>query len=172
MEIWKDIIGLNGLYKISSLGRVKSVRKNKILKYDTSPSGYLFIGIRNKKYRLHRLVATHFIPNPLKYNQVNHKDLNKKNNCINNLEWCTWKDNLMHAIKNGKKLGRFLGMNDFVYIKDCPVNQYDLSGNFIKSYPSMSSAAWQFGSTSGNISRNVNGKTSHAYGFIWKKGNI
>ncbi len=96
MEIWKDIKDYEGLYKISNLGNVKSLKTNKNLYYSKSRN-YLRVslnknGIR-KGYSIHRLVAQTFIPNPNNYPCVNHKDCNGNNNKVNNLEWCTYKQN-------------------------------------------------------------------------------
>lgn len=105
-EVWKDILGYEGLYQISNLGRVKSLpRKNnkriinkEIIKVFTKlPNGYLKAGLskngKTKYYFVHRLVAEVFIPNLENKPCVNHKDCNKKNNCVNNLEWVTHKEN-------------------------------------------------------------------------------
>lgn len=117
MEIWKDIKGYEGLYQVSNLGRVKSLGrfhkfpnggiyeiKPRILKNATETSGYLFVALYNgyrKQYKIHRLVAEAFIPNPNNLPQVNHKDLNKQNNRVDNLEWCTASENIKHAFKHG-----------------------------------------------------------------------
>lgn len=93
-EIWKEIKGYEGLYQVSNLGRVRSLRYNKILKPCVSKTGYEYVLLvdrnsHNKNHRLHRLVAMTFLPNPENLPQVNHKDENKLNNCADNLEWCT-----------------------------------------------------------------------------------
>jgi hypothetical protein len=92
LEIWKDIDGYKGYYQISSFGHVKNIITGNILKPSKSKSGYLHITLCYKKKKdllIHRLVALAFIPNPNKYRYVNHKDENKENNNVNNLEWCT-----------------------------------------------------------------------------------
>ena len=98
-EEWRDIRGYEGLYQVSNLGRVKSLRNNhgqfreKILKICSNKLGYSYINLykegENKKCLVHRLVALHFIDNPNNYKEINHKDENKQNNIIDNLEWCT-----------------------------------------------------------------------------------
>ena len=115
-EIWKDIKGYEGLYQVSNLGRVKSlervvdyghmkcVRKGRIVKqFNTKDYNNVKLhkdGIRTI-YLAHRLVATAFIPNPDNLPVVNHKDGDKTNNCVDNLEWCTASDNVKHAIQTG-----------------------------------------------------------------------
>lgn len=108
-EIWKDVYNYEGYYQVSNLGRVRSLDriiprgykqtnlKGKILNLNKNNSGYLYVNlcvnnIRNKVL-VHRLVAQMFIPNPLKLNCVNHKDENKLNNSVVNLEWCDYKYN-------------------------------------------------------------------------------
>lgn len=99
-EIWKDIPEYEGLYQVSNLGRIKSLprkgthtTKERIMNFTKSNKGY-FIAVLSKDYKkksfsVHRLVAQAFIPNPNNLPQVNHKDENKENNNINNLEWCS-----------------------------------------------------------------------------------
>lgn len=105
-EKWKDISGLEGEYQISNLGRVKSLSREVrivshgktegtrttreiIIRPDISKFGYAIVNIGGKNRRVHRLVAEAFIPNPDNLPQVNHKDENKTNNNVDNLEWCT-----------------------------------------------------------------------------------
>lgn len=112
-EIWKDIEGYEGLYQVSNLGRVRSLakkagrspRKEKYTAIFVDRRGYMKTNVcKFGKYTqvyVHRLVAETFIPNPDDKPQVNHKDGNKQNNHIDNLEWCTPKDNINHANKLG-----------------------------------------------------------------------
>lgn len=93
-EIWKDILGYEGLYQVSNHGRVYSLRKNKYMKPFSDKAGYIYIVLnKNKKvkrYSVHRLVAKMFIPNINGLPCVNHMDENKSNNHVSNLEWCTY----------------------------------------------------------------------------------
>lgn len=100
-EIWKDVEGFDGRYQVSSWGKVRSAKG--ILSPYRNKKGYLKIDLNmnGKRYkrRVSRLVAEAFIPNPYGLPQVNHKDGNKENNSISNLEWCTNKENYDHAMK-------------------------------------------------------------------------
>lgn len=117
MEIWKDIKGYEGLYQVSNLSRVKSFvaikyknanyNKEHIKKQSIGKRGYYAISVRkNGKLKLltvHRLIAFAFIPNPKDKPYINHKDGNKLNNDISNLEWATSSENNLHAYKTGLK---------------------------------------------------------------------
>lgn len=116
-ELWKDIKGYEGLYQISNFGKVYSKIGNLryknphpiMMKYDSS-GGYARVMLSKdkvfKRFLVHRLVAEAFIPNPLNKPEVNHIDGNKLNNCVDNLEWVTCKENKRHAIKNGLWQGK------------------------------------------------------------------
>lgn len=99
-EIWKDIKGYEGHYKISNLGRFYNLLTNYKSKGAIDNTGYRRVHLNNKSCLLHRLVAEAFIPNPQNKSQVNHIDGNKLNNNVDNLEWCTPKENMVHASKN------------------------------------------------------------------------
>ena len=125
IEIWNDILGYEGLYEVSNWGRIR--RNGKILRPQAARGGYLQVGLSKngivKHGKVHRLVASAFIPNPNNYPQVNHKDENKTNNAVDNLEWCDNKYNNNYGTKNEKV--------------STPVLQFDLQGNFIREWPSM-----------------------------------
>lgn len=108
-EIFVDIIGYEGLYQVSNLGKVKSMNyrntgKEKIMKPSINTFGYQFVGLwRNGKLKyitVHRLVAMAFIPNPKNLPQINHKDEDKTNNCVENLEWCSAEYNVNYGTRN------------------------------------------------------------------------
>ena len=103
-EIWKDIEGYDGKYQVSNLSRIKSFARDKkgiILNGSNNNNGYLTLKLDHKDYRVHRLIAMHFIPNPDNKPEINHKDGNKHNNLIENLEWVTREENLKHAEETG-----------------------------------------------------------------------
>jgi len=107
MEIWKKIKGFEELYHISSTGRVKSLRRDMMLKPNYliksgRPQYTLQIGGKKKYCKGHRLVAEAFIPIDNKRPHINHIDNNVKNNSVSNLEWCTHAENIAHCVKQGR----------------------------------------------------------------------
>lgn len=106
-EEWRPVKGYEGLYEVSNMGRVKSLHRSQsiIMKQHMNHNGYMFLGLRKDGTRstklVHRLVATAFIRNPNNYKIVNHKDGNKNNNIVDNLEWCTSSYNSKHAYRIG-----------------------------------------------------------------------
>lgn len=110
MEIWRNIEGYEGLYQVSNLGRIYSLRREKILAGGIDTSGYIVVTLykngKGKTKTVHRLVAKAFIENPKELPVINHKDENKTNNHITNLEWCTIKYNINYSknsTQNNKK---------------------------------------------------------------------
>ena len=170
-EIWKDIPNYEGKYQISNYGRVKSLNYNKtkqrkLLKPDIRRD-YLCVtlfknNIRNR-IQIHRLVAIVFIPNKLNLPCVNHIDGNKQNNHINNLEWCTHKENINHAIRTN--LRNFnMGKNPNAK----KINQYDKNGNFIKQWNCIKEITNQLGVSRDCIYECCIAKCKTAKGYIWK----
>lgn len=104
---WKLIEGFDGIYSVSNYGEVKNNRTGRLMKQRKTEKGYLRVGLttngKPKCMRVHRLVAQAFIPNPEDKPEVNHIDFNKENNCVNNLEWVTGKENTNHSLGNRKK---------------------------------------------------------------------
>lgn len=169
-EIWKDIKGYEGLYQISNLGRVKSLNAyghnlEKIMNCPKHHSGYLITifctNNKKKTFNVHRLVAETFIPNPNKLPQVNHKDENKLNNCVDNLEWCTRQYNCNYGTRKDR-------IANHTRVK---VNQYDLSGKFIKTWNSITEICQKLNCSSSGIVNCCKGKYKTCNGYIWKYAN-
>ena len=173
-EIWKDIKGYEGWYQVSSQGRVRSLDRfincthngkrkvsGRVLVGSNGGRGYVLVILtKNSKqtYKyVHRLVAEAFIPNPNNLPQINHKDENKTNNCVDNLEWCDGLYNINYGtvreriIKNTSK----------------QVQQFDENMLFVKQYPSQIEASRETGILQGAISQSIS-KGCKAGGFYWK----
>ena len=105
-EIWKDVVGYEGIYQISNHGGIKKIKSNKIKKWTINAHGYNVTGLTKnriaKLFYQHRLVAMAFMPNTLNLPFINHKDFDTTNGHIDNLEWCTPKQNSEHAQINGR----------------------------------------------------------------------
>ena len=152
-EEFRDVPGYEGVYEVSNLGRVKNIETGRILKPFKDTNGYLILKLSKdgtrRTVKVHRLVALAFLPNPQNLPQVNHKDENKTNNAVSNLEWCTAGYNVN-------------------YSQSKPVLQFDLQGNFIKEWPSTVKVEEELGIYQTNISKCCLGKRNSAGGYLWK----
>lgn len=163
-EIWCPIKGFEGLYEVSDKGRVKSLKfgKERILKTGRNQEGYLQVGLckncETKTYRVHRLVAQTFIPNPDNLPQVNHKDEDKENNFVHNLEWCDGKYNSNYGTRTQRQSEKL----------SKSVLQYTKSGKLVREWKSMKDVQRNLNYSQGNISQCCNGKRKSAYNFIWR----
>lgn len=180
-EIWKPIERLEGYYEISNKGRIRSLdrmvsgcygstqlKKGQIMKPIKMPNGYLAQGFyfngKHRQYYIHRLVAKAFIPNPENLPEINHKDENKENNCIENLEWCSHLYNIRYGNAR-KKIS--------VAKRECairPVTQKDLNGVILAHYRNASIASEITGIDSSAILKVCakRGKFITAGSFIWE----
>lgn len=166
-ETWKPVVGYEGLYEVSSEGRVRNVKTGKILKPKNNRRGYLFVGLHKngavKNRYIHRLVAQAFIPNNDQCKTlINHKDENPRNNSVANLEWCTYKYNANYGTRNER----------VAKSKSKPILQLDLkTGLIIATYPSLTEASLSTGINWGNISMVARGKRKSAGGYGWRYQN-
>lgn len=184
-EVWRDIKGYEGYYQVSNFGRVKSLDRvaiysdGRIFKYNgrqlktTLNKGYVHVKLSKhsdvKTFKIHRLVAEAFIPNPLNLPQVNHKDENKTNNNVDNLEWCTGKYNMNY----GTVAQRIKNNIDYKLLGEKRKNkngkklyQYSLKGKLIRIYPSIHEAV-RNGFDKGAINRCIRGKVKTHKGFVF-----
>lgn len=177
---WKTIKYYEGYYEVSDNGNVRSLDRDvpdsvygqkhlrgRMMKLTESKGrngdeGYLVVNLRknhtSKTVPVHRLVAEAFLPNPLGLPTVNHKDGNKMNNCVDNLEWASYSSNNLHALENGLRAPR-----------GNAIVQLDMVGNVIKVYRSTCEAARLTGISRGMISHCVNHRAHLAGGYQWKK---
>ena len=163
MEVWKDVVGYEGLYQVSNYGRLKRVFKNKkehLLTGKKDKDGYIQVILsRNQKKkhcRLHRLVAETFIPNPNDKPVVNHKDKNVLNNTVDNLEWATVSENTKHGYETGRSVhGR-------------SVIQYTKNMEYVACWKSIEKAARVLGVDQANICACCNGRQKTSGGYIWR----
>lgn len=178
MEIWKDIKDYEGLYQVSNLGRVKSLDridsnkhpiKERLLKCGKVDGGYLAVALcKNGKYKtflIHRLVAQAFIPNPNNLPQVNHKDENKHNNCVQNLEWCDQKYNNNYGTRIQLASNKLINHHKLSKI----ILQIDAETNeVIKEFPSIAEVQRQLGFGENAIRHCCKGRTKTSNGYKWK----
>lgn len=186
MEEWRDIKGYEELYQVSNLGRVKSMDRSikrvingkevlfqlpsRILFQWKNSKGYYSVVIGSKAdrktYKVHRLVAEAFIPNPSNLPQVNHKDEDKSNNRVDNLEWCTNKYNCNYGTYKSKLSEKFRNRVPCWLVKG--VCQYSMDGKFIKEFKSLREAAREVITSPSNISMCCKGVYSSCKGYKWK----
>lgn len=174
-EIWKDVKNYEGLYQVSNLGNIKSSKREgsaggfiKSLLTNGYYSVNLWKSGKAKMKRIHRLVCEAFIENTDNKPQINHINGNKLNNRIDNLEWATQSENMKHAYKIGLTKSPMIGRVGKLNGKSKAINQYNLSGCFIKIYESIEIAAKETNCSVSGISLCANGKLKKSGGFIWK----
>ena len=165
-QVWKDVVGYEGLYLVSDEGFVIGVKSKKKLRVSPTYNGYhrvkLYRNAQGKTMMVHRIVASAFIPNPENKDQVNHKDGNKANNALTNLEWVTQEENQKHAYLNG--LSNIEPANNATRKK---VIQRDMNGCVIKVWRSISEASRALGLQISNISHCCSNKIKSTGGYKW-----
>ena len=178
-EIWKDVVGYEGYYKVSNLGNVYSFprkhTKGGLLKGKPDKNNYLRVTLtKNSKQKLcgiHRLVAIAFLPNINNLPMINHKDENPKNNNVDNLEWCDAKYNNNYGTRNikigQKHKGKYVPKGDDSW-NARKIYQCDKNGNIIKKWNSIVGIERTTGYSATNIKYCLSGKQHYSYGFIWR----
>ena len=176
-EVWKDVEGYEGLYKISNYGEVWSTRKQGLLKKGEITSGYYNVVLtKNKKrktFYIHRLVANNFIDNTLEKPCVNHIDENKTNNHCSNLEWCTYEENMNWgtAIERIKKTRKYSSKWKEAHERRTtklskPIIGLNINDGKTIEFPSINEAG-RNGYHQSNIWSCLNGKCSKHKGYKW-----
>lgn len=180
-EVWKPIKNYVGLYEVSNMGNVKSLgngkscnknySKERILKLTKNKLGYLYVSLYKdgvkKSCRVHRLVAIAFIPNPQGYKEINHRDENKGNNCVENLEWCSRSYNNTYnnkAKKIGEKVSEKL-RNDPNRSKAVIATNKETGQTIV--FPSLMEASRQLGIRQGHITECCQGKRKSDGGYTF-----
>lgn len=166
MELWKDINNTSN-YEVSTLGRIRNKTTGYILKNRITKTGYYQVSIKyidSDKFKnayVHRLVAEAWIENPDNKPSVNHKNGDKSDNTLENLEWMTYKEQQKHRTETLKKVN--IGSPK-------KVGQYDKQGNLINVFNSVEEAALAFGKSRVNIDSAIHHKKNQqtAYGYVWK----
>lgn len=158
-------------YLIFEDGTIYSLKSKKYLKPIKKSTGYYAVNLFDdnsipKMFFIHRLVAESFIPNPNNYTDINHIDENKANNNANNLEWCNKTYNENFGLKKEREIQTKTANNKINGHKR--IAQYDLNGNFIKEWESLTQASKTLNICIGNISSTINGVRNQAGGYVWK----
>lgn len=186
-EIWKFVIGYENLYEVSNYGKVKSVeritidkngitynKKERLLKPAINKYGYLQVGLSkdNKlsSFTIHSLVAKSFINNVDNKPTINHKDGNKLNNIVTNLEWATKSEQAIHSLNMNLRIVPCCWNNKFGgnHGASRKVLQYDLQNNFIQEFNSLIDAANHIKKHPSGITKVCKGDKKTCGCFIWK----
>lgn len=166
MEIWRDIPEYEGLYQVSNKGRVRGLKRKLILKQSSLTGGYMYVWLcknnERKIKRVHRLVASAFIPNPNHKATVNHIDKNRTNNSVDNLEWNTYSENQKHAYTQGRNFN----IDNAHRANSKAINVYK-DGIFICQYNSLKECANDLGLNDWNIRVSIIDHWKHYKGYTF-----
>lgn len=179
--MWKDIIGYENHYQVNELGQIRTLKDSPtckagtVLKSQTNhKNGYVYQMLykdgKQKLFRLHRLVAIAFLPNPYNYKQINHINGDKTDNRVENLEWCSQEQNMLHAYKTGLEKPsekQKKAIREINKLKSKPVIQLK-NKEEIATYCSISEASRVTGVSIACISRCCNGRRKSSQGFEWR----
>lgn len=180
MEEWKAVEGYEGLYEVSTEGRVKSLNwrgtgEEKCIFLKRHNRGYLQVelagGNKKKTFLVHRLVAKAFVENPNGFHLVNHKDEDKTNNRAENLEWCNYSYNVLYSLPKRKKWNNGVSQRKGCRLHGANngkrVAQTTLSGEPVKEWPDSRTIFLETGMSDWSISECCRGNRKTAYGFKW-----
>ena len=175
-EIWKDVVGYEGLYEVSSFGSIRNTKTKRELKPMFTRTGYAMVwlygkdhlqGRNGKAFQVHRIVANAFCQKDTLDCEVNHINENKSDNRACNLEWCTHKENSLHGTR-GARIGR----SNLNGKQSRAVVQLTLNGEFVREFPSLAEIKRNTGFNHKNICRLLKGKGETAYGYKWQYASL
>ena len=174
IEVWKKF---DKNYMVSNKGKIKS--KNKILKGSKHDNGYLYVTLNKKQYTIHRLVAKLFLINEQNKKYINHIDGDKTNNCVDNLEWCTASENMIHAFKNNlvntksdKKLKScYINVKKATEKSKKKVKVFDKNGNYITTFNSITEASIKMNANASRITQCCRHRQKLCGGYRWEYAN-
>ena len=167
-EEWLPVVGYEGLYEVSNLGRIRSLKDNhgksrmRYLKLSKASTGYFCVPMckdgAEKRISVHRIVAKAFIPNPDNLETVNHKNEIKTDNRVENLEWMTLADQNRHGTRTERAIKKILK----------PIVQFSLEGEYLGEFQSATEIQQKYGYFKSSICCCCRGKYKSAYGYVWR----
>ena len=157
---WREVKEYSN-YEVNQFGEIRHKTRRKVLKPRSNNGGYQYVNFKingkNTNFAVHRIVANAFIPNPKGYTEINHKDYDRTNNCVDNLEWVDSSQNKQHAyLKDENKSSRGKA-----------VIQRSKDGTYIKTFETISKAAKEMNCSIAAISNCCLGRTKTSQGFLW-----